>query len=171
MPEAWAKLLQNSGISAAEKKKNPQAVVKALEFFTHNQSEEQEKFLTAQRYGEEGKGQSTLTYKAPDMRQQCQLGQLDIIICPYNMSGFTVYKGGNNLSMDKLFFYTGICVWLLLFSQSIFRVKDVTKNMDRDEKCTPGPVCACKKWTYPCEKWARHFLFFTKCVCTLCLIW
>ena len=59
MPEAWAKLLQNSGISAAEKKKNPQAVVKALEFFTHNQSsaglEEQEKFMTAQRYEEEGR--------------------------------------------------------------------------------------------------------------------
>lgn len=57
MPEAWAKLLQNSGISAAEKKKNPQAVVKALEFYTHNQShagqEEQEKFMTAPRYGEE----------------------------------------------------------------------------------------------------------------------
>ena len=54
MPEAWARLLQNSGISAAEKKKNPQAVVKALEFFTHNQSsaglEEQEKFMTAPRY-------------------------------------------------------------------------------------------------------------------------
>ena len=57
MPEAWAKLLQNSGISAAEKKKNPQAVVKALEFL-HNQSsaglEETEKFLTAPRYGDEG---------------------------------------------------------------------------------------------------------------------
>ena len=56
MPEAWAKLLQNSGISAAEKKKNPQAVVKALEFFTHNQSsaglQEQEKFMTAPRYDE-----------------------------------------------------------------------------------------------------------------------
>ena len=54
MPEAWARLLQNSGISAAEKKKNPQAVVKALEFFTHNQSsaglEEQEKYMTAPRY-------------------------------------------------------------------------------------------------------------------------
>ena len=50
-------MLQNSGISAAEKKKNPQAVVKALEFFTHNQSsaglEEQEKFMTAPRYNTE----------------------------------------------------------------------------------------------------------------------
>lgn len=55
MPEAWAKLLQNSGISAAEKKKNPQAVVKALEFYTTNQSgigEGETKFMTAQRYGE-----------------------------------------------------------------------------------------------------------------------
>ena len=53
MPEAWARLLQNSGISAAEKKKNPQAVVKALEFFTHNQSAagmEEGKFMTAPRY-------------------------------------------------------------------------------------------------------------------------
>ena len=64
MPEAWAKLLQNSGISAAEKKKNPQAVVKALEFYTTNRSgigDGETKFLTAQRYGEggeieEGKG-------------------------------------------------------------------------------------------------------------------
>lgn len=56
MPEAWARLLQNSGISAAEKKKNPQAVVKALEFFTHNQSAaglEEEKFMTAPRYNAE----------------------------------------------------------------------------------------------------------------------
>ncbi len=55
MPEAWAKLLLNSGISAAEKKKNPQAVVKALEFYTTNQSgmgEGETKFMTAQRYGE-----------------------------------------------------------------------------------------------------------------------
>ena len=54
MPEAWAKLLQNSGISAAEKKKNPQAVVKALEFYTTNQSgimDGETKFMTAQRYG------------------------------------------------------------------------------------------------------------------------
>ena len=55
MPEAWAKLLLNSGISAAEKKKNPQAVVKALEFYTTNQSglsDGETKFMTAQRYGE-----------------------------------------------------------------------------------------------------------------------
>ena len=66
MPEAWARLLQNSGISAAEKKKNPQAVVKALEFFTHNQSsagqEEQEKYMTAQRYGEDGNVYMTHTH-------------------------------------------------------------------------------------------------------------
>lgn len=54
MPEAWAKLLQTSGISVAEKKKNPQAVVDALKFFTNrnSQSENDSKFLTAQRYGE-----------------------------------------------------------------------------------------------------------------------
>ena len=52
MPEAWAKLLSKSGISDIERKKNPQAVVKALEFLT-NQSGIQEgeaKFMTAQRY-------------------------------------------------------------------------------------------------------------------------
>ena len=63
MPEAWARLLQNSGISAAEKKKNPQAVVKALEFFTHNQSAagmEEGKFMTAPRYtADEGMGLSS----------------------------------------------------------------------------------------------------------------
>ena len=55
MPEAWAKLLQNSGITAAEKKNNPQGVIKALEFFTTNRSgigEGETKFLTAQRMGE-----------------------------------------------------------------------------------------------------------------------
>ena len=54
MPEAWAKLLLNSGISAAEKKKNPQGVIKALEFYTANSSginEGETKFMTAQRYG------------------------------------------------------------------------------------------------------------------------
>ena len=53
MPEAWAKLLQNSGISAAEKKKNPQAVVDVLKFYTNRSShnDEESKFLTAQRYG------------------------------------------------------------------------------------------------------------------------
>ena len=54
MPEAWAKLLQNSGISQAEKKKNPQNVIKALEFFTTTRSgtgEGETKFLTAQRMG------------------------------------------------------------------------------------------------------------------------
>ena len=53
MPEAWAKLLQNSGISAAEKKKNPQAVVDVLKFYTNRSSrnDEETKFLTAQRYG------------------------------------------------------------------------------------------------------------------------
>ena len=55
MPEAWAKLLLNSGISAAEKKKNPQGVIKALEFYTANSSginDGETKFMTAQRYGE-----------------------------------------------------------------------------------------------------------------------
>ncbi len=55
MPEAWAKLLLNSGISAAEKKKNPQGVIKALEFYTANSSginDGESKFMTAQRYGE-----------------------------------------------------------------------------------------------------------------------
>lgn len=53
MPEAWAKLLQNSGISREEKKKNPQAVVDILKFYTNRSSraEEESKFLTAQRYG------------------------------------------------------------------------------------------------------------------------
>ena len=54
MPQAWAKLLQNSGISAAEKKKNPQGVIKALEFYTATSSGiggEETKFMTAQRYG------------------------------------------------------------------------------------------------------------------------
>ena len=58
MPEAWAKLLQNSGITAAEKKNNPQGVIKALEFFTTNRSgigEGETKFLTAQRMGELGR--------------------------------------------------------------------------------------------------------------------
>ena len=56
MPQAWAKLLQNSGISAAEKKKNPQGVIKALEFYTATSSGiggEETKFMTAQRYGEQ----------------------------------------------------------------------------------------------------------------------
>ena len=54
MPQAWAKLLQNSGISAAEKKKNPQGVIKALEFYTATSSGiggDETKFMTAQRYG------------------------------------------------------------------------------------------------------------------------
>jgi protein-serine/threonine kinase len=53
MPEAWAKLLQNSGITRDEKKKNPQAVVDVLRFYTKrsSQNEEDSKFLTAQRYG------------------------------------------------------------------------------------------------------------------------
>ncbi|XP_064393748.1 serine/threonine-protein kinase PAK 1-like [Halichondria panicea] len=57
MPEAWAKLLLNSGISAAEKKKNPQGVIKALEFYTANSSgigDGETKFMTAQRYGGAG---------------------------------------------------------------------------------------------------------------------
>ena len=55
MPEAWAKLLDSSGISQAEKAKNPDAVVKALEFMTKrsSHSENDPKFLTAQRYGKE----------------------------------------------------------------------------------------------------------------------
>ena len=58
MPEAWAKLLQHSGISAAEKKKNPQGVIKALEFYHATSSgagDGESKFMTAQRYNE-GKG-------------------------------------------------------------------------------------------------------------------
>lgn len=53
MPEAWAKLLLNSGISAAEKKKNPQGVIKALEFYTTASGigEGETKYMTAQRYG------------------------------------------------------------------------------------------------------------------------
>ena len=60
MPEAWAKLLQNSGISAAEKKKNPQGVIKALEFYTTSSGigEGESKFMTAQRYGD-GKHMTT----------------------------------------------------------------------------------------------------------------
>jgi len=56
MPEAWAKLLLHSGISAAEKKKNPQGVIKALEFYTATSSgiggDGESKFMTAQRYGD-----------------------------------------------------------------------------------------------------------------------
>ena len=52
MPEAWSNLLKHSGITRDEKQKNPQAVVKVLEFYTRtSQSEESSKFLTAQRYG------------------------------------------------------------------------------------------------------------------------
>ncbi len=52
MPEAWSNLLKHSGITRDEKQKNPQAVVKALEFYTRtSQTEENSKFLTAQRYG------------------------------------------------------------------------------------------------------------------------
>ena len=72
MPEAWAKLLQNSGITAAEKKNNPQGVIKALEFFTTNRSgigEGETKFLTAQRMGSPqsrpGISQDTFTPLAP----------------------------------------------------------------------------------------------------------
>lgn len=57
MPEAWAKLLQHSGISAAEKKKNPQGVIKALEFYTATNSgvrDGESKFMTAQRYDDGG---------------------------------------------------------------------------------------------------------------------
>lgn len=63
MPQAWAKLLQNSGISAAEKKKNPQGVIKALEFYTATSSGiggEETKFMTAQRYGSGGSSRPTL---------------------------------------------------------------------------------------------------------------
>lgn len=50
MPEAWSNLLKHSGITRDEKQKNPQAVVKVLEFYTRSsQSEESSKFLTAQR--------------------------------------------------------------------------------------------------------------------------
>lgn len=63
MPEAWAKLLLHSGISAAEKKKNPQGVIKALEFYTATSSgiggDGESKFMTAQRYNE---GERFLTF-------------------------------------------------------------------------------------------------------------
>ena len=65
MPEAWAKLLLNSGISAAEKKKNPQGVIKALEFYTANSSginEGETKFMTAQRYGRWALGTALFDY-------------------------------------------------------------------------------------------------------------
>ena len=55
MPDAWAKLLMHSGISAAEKKKNPQGVIKALEFYTGSGvGEVESKFMTAPRYGDGG---------------------------------------------------------------------------------------------------------------------
>lgn len=63
MPEAWAKLLLHSGISAAEKKKNPQGVIKALEFYTATSSgiggDGESKFMTAQRY-QDGKCEKIL---------------------------------------------------------------------------------------------------------------
>ena len=66
MPEAWAKLLLHSGISAAEKKKNPQGVIKALEFYTATSSgiggDGESKFMTAQRYGGEGEEDECLCY-------------------------------------------------------------------------------------------------------------
>ena len=55
MPEAWSKLLQNSGITRDEKYKNPHAVIDVLKFYTRSsQTEEGSKFLTAQRHSELG---------------------------------------------------------------------------------------------------------------------
>ena len=46
MPESWAKLLQASNISAAEQKKNPQAVVDVLQWYHgHQGREQQSKFM------------------------------------------------------------------------------------------------------------------------------
>lgn len=81
MPEAWARLLQNSGISAAEKKKNPQAVVKALEFFTHNQSAaglEEEKFMTAPRYNAEEGIHTLYRYTLMHTHTHTRLGDMFI---------------------------------------------------------------------------------------------
>ena len=51
IPEEWAKQMLDSGISAVEKKKNLQAVVKALEFDTSGIRKGETKLVTAQRYG------------------------------------------------------------------------------------------------------------------------
>lgn len=66
MPEAWARLLQNSGITPAEKKKNPQAVVDVLKFYTNQPhgSEPEAKFMTTQKYSQHSRPQLTQeTYK------------------------------------------------------------------------------------------------------------
>jgi len=49
MPESWAKLLQASNISAAEQKKNPQAVVDVLQWYHGNQGIKQSKFMQVQK--------------------------------------------------------------------------------------------------------------------------
>merc|ERR1719209_1633959 len=50
MPESWAKLLQASNISAAEQKKNPQAVVDVLQWYHgHQGREQQSKFMQVQK--------------------------------------------------------------------------------------------------------------------------
>ncbi|XP_064638997.1 serine/threonine-protein kinase PAK 3-like isoform X2 [Lineus longissimus] len=47
MPRAWADLLQHSAITEQEKKKNPQAVLDALNYYDKSQKEEQEsKYMT-----------------------------------------------------------------------------------------------------------------------------
>eukprot|EP00731_Ephydatia_muelleri_P030245 Em0021g768a len=66
MPEAWARLLQNSGITPAEKKKNPQAVVDVLKFYTNQPHglEPEAKFMTTQKYSQHSRPQLTQeTYK------------------------------------------------------------------------------------------------------------
>lgn len=60
MPEAWARLLQNSGISAAEKMKNPQAVVDALKFYV-NKDDVETKFLTARSYSSQSQSRPGLS--------------------------------------------------------------------------------------------------------------
>ncbi|XP_062522105.1 serine/threonine-protein kinase PAK 1-like [Corticium candelabrum] len=48
MPEAWAKLLMHSGITQAEKKKNPQAVIDVLKFYNADR-EPEEKYMTVSK--------------------------------------------------------------------------------------------------------------------------
>ena len=47
MPEAWARLLQNSNISKLEQKENPQAVLDALNYLDNTTKHEKEsKYMT-----------------------------------------------------------------------------------------------------------------------------
>ena len=45
MPESWAKLLQNSNISQAEQKKNPQAVLDVLNYYDTSKSNQESKYM------------------------------------------------------------------------------------------------------------------------------